>query len=466
MISSSVQDAAEQEIKSIVEKQKAYFQNQHTKPLSFRLKQLQRLRDGIKQYESDILSALHQDLHKSEFEAYTTEVGILLEEITFTMKRLRKWAKPKRVKTARTHLGSKGWIIPEPYGTVLVIAPWNYPFQLAISPLIGAIAAGNTVIIKPSELAPHTANVLAAMIGTVFSDELVAVIPGGVSTSQLLLKQPVDYMFFTGSVAVGKVVMEAAAKRLIPVTLELGGKSPCIVHKDANIPLAAKRIAFGKYTNAGQTCIAPDYLFVHKDVKQQLLEALQAVIFEFYGAHPITHEKYGKIINERHFTRILSYLQDGTVYFGGEADKERLRIAPTLLTDVSWDAPVMQEEIFGPILPVMEYEQLQEVIDTVNRRPKPLALYLFTQNKEVERTINGSISYGGGCINDTIMHVATPYLPFGGVGESGMGSYHGAKSFHTFSHFKSVLKQTNVFDFSFRYPSAKNGLKIARRLFK
>ncbi|MBN6188837.1 aldehyde dehydrogenase [Aneurinibacillus sp. BA2021] len=461
-----IQEITETNIASIVERQRAYFFSQQTKPLSFRLEQLERLREAVKRHEGDILSALKQDLHKSEFEAYTTEIGMVLEEIRFTMKHLRTWAKPKRVKTALTHFGSKGWVLPEPYGVVLVIAPWNYPFQLAISPLIGAIAAGNTAIIKPSELTPHTSNVLTTLIREVFPDDYVCSIPGGVSASEMLLRQPVDYIFFTGSPAVGRVVMEAAAKRLTPVTLELGGKSPCIVHKDANIALAAKRIVFGKYTNAGQTCIAPDYLFVHTDVKQALLDALRVTIDEFYGTEPIACEKYGKIINERHFDRLISYLQDGTIAFGGQADRERLKIAPTLLTDVSWDAKVMQEEIFGPIFPVMEYEQLEDVIHAVNQRPKPLALYLFTQSKEVENRINGTISYGGGCINDTIMHVATPYLPFGGVGESGMGSYHGASSFQTFSHFKSVLKQTNAFDFSFRYPSAKNGLQIIRRLFK
>ncbi|OEH94572.1 aldehyde dehydrogenase [Bacillus solimangrovi] len=458
-------DQVASEVEEIIEKQKSYYYSQKTKPVSFRLKQLQALKDGIKKYETDVNDALKKDLNKSEFEAYSTELGIVYEEISFSIKNLKKWVKPKKVKTALTHVGSKGYIMPEPYGVTLIIAPWNYPFQLALSPLVGAIAAGNTAVLKPSELTPTVSAVITRIISEVFPSEYIEVIEGGVETSQTLLEQPFDYIFFTGSVPVGKIVMEAASKQLIPLTLELGGKSPCIVHHDANIKLAAKRIVFGKYTNAGQTCIAPDYLLVHENVKEALVEEMKQVVAEFYGSEPIKDDKYGKIVNEPHFDRVASYLNDGQIVFGGKTDRDTLKIEPTFIEGASWDSPVMQDEIFGPIFPMFTYSDLSEVIEKVNNRPKPLALYLFTQSDEVERLINSSISYGGGTVNDTLMHIATPYLPFGGVGESGMGSYHGEGSFHAFSHMKSVLKQTTRFDMSFRYPSAKNGLAMVKRFF-
>ncbi|KYD03970.1 aldehyde dehydrogenase [Bacillus atrophaeus] len=453
-------------IPSIISRHQAFFTAGHTRPIKARLDALRNIKQAIKTYEADVLSALYQDLHKSEHEAYTTEIGIVLKEISFVMKRLRKWAKPKKVKTPLTHIGSQSVMIPEPYGTVLVIAPWNYPFQLALSPLIGAIAAGNTVIVKPSEYTPAVSAVLSSIIRDVFPPGYVTLVEGGPDTSTALLKQPFDYIFFTGSVSVGKIVMEAAAKQLIPVTLELGGKSPCIVHKDADIKLAAKRIVFGKFTNAGQTCIAPDYLVVHEEIKSEFVKEMKHIIGEFFGHQPELNPAYGKIVSERHFQRLIGFLNDGIPLTGGKADYKHHKIAPTVLDQVKDEAPVMQEEIFGPIFPLFTYRSTDEVIAMVNARPKPLALYLFTNHKTVEQHILENISFGGGCINDTLMHAATPYLPFGGVGESGIGRYHGFDSFNTFTHKKSILKQTNRFDLAFRYPSSKNGLRLIRKLLK
>ncbi|GIP37161.1 putative aldehyde dehydrogenase YwdH [Paenibacillus sp. J31TS4] len=453
-------------IPSLFDKQKAFFSGGATRSVEERLRRLAALKEAIRSKEQQILGALHRDLSKSEQEAYATEIGILYEEIRYAAKRLPQWAKPRRVKTALTHVGSRGWIVPEPYGTVLILAPWNYPFQLAIAPLIGAIAAGNTAIVKPSELTPSVSAVVAEVLAAAFPPDYVAVVQGGVQTSTELLELPFDYIFFTGSVPVGKLVMEAAAKHLTPVTLELGGKSPCIVHEDADPALAAKRIAFGKFTNAGQTCIAPDYVLAHRALKDKLVEELARSIRSFYGDRPLEHPAYGSIVSDRHYARLAAFLEDGTLATGGERDPAARRIAPTVLTGVTEEMPVMQEEIFGPILPVLEYETVDQAVRFVRSRPKPLALYLFTRDKRVEREVLGRLSFGGGTVNDTLMHIATPYLPFGGVGESGMGSYHGQGSFETFSHHKSILKQPVRFDLPFRYPGAKNGLKWMRRFLK
>ncbi|THF79555.1 aldehyde dehydrogenase [Cohnella fermenti] len=454
------------EIAEIVRKQKRWFAGGATRGTELRLRKLNELLGAIKAREKQVMEALSQDLGKSEREAYMSEIGIVYEEIRFIRKRLRKWAKPRKVKTALTHVGSGGYIVSEPYGTALIIAPFNYPFQLAISPLVGAIAAGNTVVLKPSELTPRVEEVLREIVSAVFPPEHAVTVHGGAETSRELLEQPFDYIFFTGSVPVGKVVMEAAAKQLIPVTLELGGKSPCIVHRDADPKLAARRIAFGKFMNAGQTCIAPDYIYVHRDVKARLLEELDGAIKAFYGPEPIRSPELGRIVNERHYRRLVGLLEGTEAVIGGERDPETLKIAPTVVSVADWGQPVMGEEIFGPVLPVLEYESLDEVVAQVNARPKPLALYLFTREKLTEKRVLETIPFGGGCVNDTLMHIATPYLPFGGVGASGIGSYHGLYSFKTFTHEKSVLKQTVRFDFSFRYPSAKNGLAILRKLFR
>jgi aldehyde dehydrogenase (NAD+) len=465
-LSAAIEEASRESIQYAIDRQKKFFNEGKTKPLDIRKQTLEKLADVIKKSEKEILIALKQDLNKSEMETYTTEIGILLEEIRFTLKHIDEWSVPVKVKTAKTHVGSKAYKVPEPYGTALIIAPWNYPLQLAISPVIGAIAAGNTVVIKPSELTPNTSNLIASLIDSQFDPAHITVIEGGVKSTQMLLEQPFDYIFFTGSVPVGKVIMEAAAKQLIPVTLELGGKSPCIIDETANVPLAAKRVAFGKVMNAGQTCVAPDYLFVHNEVKEEFIQEFQKAVREFYGKNPLTNDTYGRIVNERHFNRLTGYLRDGDILTGGSVDHASLKIEPTLMVPKDDTVPVMQDEIFGPIFPVMEYENMDEVISFINGRPKPLALYLFTGEDHVADKVNNSISYGGGCVNDTLMHLATPYLPFGGVGESGIGNYHGESSFATFSHYKSILKQTTKFDFSFRYPNAKFGLKILKKLLK
>lgn len=450
----------------LVAKQRDFFHTDRTKEISFRIQALETLRKAIKEREQEFIESLKQDLNKSEFDAYSTEIGIVLEEIRFTLKHLSKWAKPRRVKTPMTHIGSKSLIYPEPYGVTLIIAPWNYPFQLAIAPLIGAIAAGNCAVLKPSELTPKTSHVMAKLIKENFPEEFITVIEGGVETSEALLKEKFDYIFFTGSVPVGKIIMEAASKHLTPVTLELGGKSPCIVHEDANVKIAAKRIAWGKFMNAGQTCIAPDYLFVHESIKEEFLSQLKVAVAELYGDAPLENENFTKIVSERHFNRLQSFLKNGTVFIGGGTLPEQLKMEPTVLTDISWDDAIMEDEIFGPILPVLGYDDLGGIIDEINNHPKPLALYLFTESETVQTSVLNRVSFGGGCINDTVYHITSPYLPFGGVGSSGTGAYHGKGSFDTFSHEKSVLKQTTLFDIPLRYPNFKDGLKYIKLFFK
>lgn len=453
-------------ISSIVNKQKEYFYNGYTRSIETRKNNLKKLYDGIQRFEGEIFQALKLDLNKSVHESFTTEIGYVLKEISFQMKHISSWSKPKRVRTALTHFGSKGKVVPEPYGVTLIIAPWNYPFQLAIAPLVGALAAGNTVVLKPSELTPNVSKVLTRMLGELFPEELVSVVEGGAQESTALLKEPFDYIFFTGSVGVGKVVMEAAAKKLTPLTLELGGKSPCIVHKDAKLDVTARRIVWGKFLNAGQTCVAPDYMYVHSSVKEQLIEALRHEIAEQYGKDALQNDNYVRIVSERHFERLCTFLQDGKPVIGGNYTKETLHIEPTVLTNVTWQSAVMEDEIFGPILPIIEYDKIEEVIETIQHHPKPLALYVFSEDRKVQEKVTSNISYGGGCINDVVYHLATPYLPFGGVGSSGLGSYHGEQSFRTFSHYKSILSQSTAFDMKIRYSSTKSALKFIRKLLK
>ncbi|MED1269671.1 aldehyde dehydrogenase [Bacillus mycoides] len=453
-------------ISSIVNKQKEYFYKGHTRSLETRKNNLKKLYEGIQRFEDEIFQALKLDLNKSVHESFTTEIGYVLKEISFQMKHISSWSKPKRVRTALTHFGSKGKVVPEPYGVTLIIAPWNYPFQLAIAPLVGALAAGNTVVLKPSELTPNVSKVLTRMLGELFPEELVSVVEGGAQESTALLKEPFDYIFFTGSVGVGKVVMEAAAKKLTPLTLELGGKSPCIVHKDAKLDVTARRIVWGKFLNAGQTCVAPDYMYVHSSVKEQLIEALRHEIAEQYGKDALQNDNYVRIVSERHFERLCTFLQDGKPVIGGNYTKETLHIEPTVLTNVTWQSAVMEDEIFGPILPIIEYDKIEEVIETIQHHPKPLALYVFSEDRKVQKKVTSNISYGGGCINDVVYHLATPYLPFGGVGSSGLGSYHGEQSFRTFSHYKSILSQSTAFDMKIRYSSTKSALKFIRKLLK
>ena len=453
-------------ISSIVSRQKEYFLKGHTRSIEMRKNNLKKLYEGVQRFEEEIFQALKLDLNKSVHESFTTEVGYVLKEISFQLKHISSWSKPKRVRTALTHFGSKGKVVPEPYGVTLIIAPWNYPFQLAIAPLVGALAAGNTIVLKPSELTPNVSKVITRMLEELFQEELVAVVEGGVEESTALLKEPFDYIFFTGSVGVGKVVMEAAAKQLTPLTLELGGKSPCIVHKDAKIDVTARRIVWGKFLNAGQTCVAPDYMYVHASVKEQLIEALRHEIEKQYGKEPLHNDNYVRIVSERHFERLCTFLKDGKTVIGGNYKKETLHIEPTVLTNVTWESAVMEDEIFGPILPIIEYDNIEDVIDTIQQHPKPLALYVFSEDKGVQKKVTSNISYGGGCINDVVYHLATPYLPFGGVGSSGLGSYHGEESFRTFSHYKSILAQSTAFDMKIRYSSTKSALKFIRKLLK
>lgn len=446
--------------------QRDFFHSHKTRDYAFRMNQLTKLKQVIKSHEKDLSETLKQDLNKSEFESYITEIGIILEEINYVLKNLKKWIKPQKVKTPLTHIGAKSLIYSEPYGVSLIISPWNYPLNLAIAPLVGAIAAGNCVVLKPSELTPHTSGLLTKLINTTFPQEYIHVVEGGVDTSTALLEEKFDHIFFTGSVPVGKIVMAAAAKHLTPVTLELGGKSPCFVHKDADLKLAAKRIVWGKFLNAGQTCVAPDYLFVHEDIKQELLIEMNMQIKNLYGDNALNNPDYTHIVNEKHFGRLVKFLDSGNKIIGGKKDSENLVIEPTILDSISWNDPIMKDEIFGPILPVLEYETLSVAIEEVRKLPKPLALYVFSQSKQVQNNVIHEIPFGGGCINDTIFHLSTPYLPFGGVGESGTGSYHGRGSFDAFSHQKSILTQTTMFDIPIRYPNTKNALKYIRKLLK
>jgi aldehyde dehydrogenase (NAD+) len=447
----------------LVQQQRNFFGTGQTKPIAFRIQQLQNLQQAIANYQAAIVEAAKQDLGRPEYEAYF-EIATVAE-IKQALKSLKQWMKPKRVASSIDQFPSSAWIQPDPLGVVLIIGPWNYPFQLVISPLVGAIAAGNCAILKPSEHAPHTAKVVAEMIQSVFTPQYIAVAQGDAEVSQQLLAEKFDHIFFTGGTAIGKIVMEAAAKHLTSVTLELGGKSPCVVEADARLDYAAKRIAWGKFINAGQTCIAPDYLLVDRRIKQELLTKIKAYIQEFYGTDPATSPDYGRIINQRHFARLASFLDNGTPLLGGQANPDTRYIAPTLLDKVSWDAPVMQDEIFGPILPVLEYEKLEEAIALINARPKPLALYFFSNDSRKQERMLQATSSGGVCINDTVMHIAVSSLPFGGVGESGMGSYHGKASFDTFSHYKSVLRRGMWLDLAWRYaPYTAGKLKLIKKI--
>ncbi|MFM6755413.1 MAG: aldehyde dehydrogenase family protein, partial [Dolichospermum sp.] len=408
-----------------------------------------------------IIQALKADLHKPEFETYATEIGVT-KEIDYALKHINSWTKPKKATVPLEFFPYGAKIYPEPLGVVLIIGPWNYPFQLIISPLVGAMASGNCTIIKPSELAPHTSNLISELIEKYFAPEYITVIQGAVETSQQLLAQKFDHIFFTGGTAIGKIVMEAAAKHLTPVTLELGGKSPCIVDYDINLEHTAKRITWGKFINAGQTCIAPDYLLVDQKIKPELITALQKCLKEFYGENPATSPDYARIVHQKHFDRLVNLLQSGKIIVGGETKPEELYIAPTLLENVFLEDQVMQEEIFGPILPIIEYIDINEAISLIKSGSKPLALYLFSENKNLQKRILQETSSGGVCINDTVMQVGVSSLPFGGVGDSGMGSYHGKASFDTFSHYKSVLNNFLPWDINWRYAPYKGKRSILK----
>lgn len=449
-------------VQDILQQQRKFFFAGKTKDIAFRLSQLKNLKQAILDNTDEIISALKADLNKPTFEAYLLEIGVV-KEIDYAIKNLKNWTKPKKVATPLEQLPGSAFIYPEPLGVVLIIAPWNYPFQLTISPLVGAIAAGNCAIVKPSEISPNTSSIIAKICQKTFDPDYISVVEGGVETSQQLLQQKFDHIFFTGGTAIGKIVMEAAAKNLTPVTLELGGKSPCIIDSDINIEYTARRIAWGKFINAGQTCIAPDYLLVNQTIKKPLLESIKNCLQEFYGDDPEKSPDFARIINQKQFNRLVELLKSGEIILGGKTNPETCYIAPTLIDKVSLDAPIMQEEIFGPILPVIEYNNLEEAISLVNNQPKPLALYFFSKNQEYQQQILEKTSSGGVCINDTIMHIGISELPFGGVGNSGIGSYHGKASFDTFSHQKSVLKKSFLLDIKVRYAPYLGKLDLVKK---
>lgn len=447
---------------------KAFFNTQQTKDISFRKEQLKKLSKAIKSYESDILEALYTDLGKNKVEAYATEIGITLKSIKNARKELKNWTKTKNVDTPLYLFPTKSYIKKEPYGTVLIIAPFNYPFQLVFEPLIGAIAAGNTAIIKPSELTPNVARVIKRLINETFDANYIEVIEGGIEETQTLIHLPFDYVFFTGSENVGKIVYQAASENLVPVTLEMGGKSPVIVDETANIKVASERICFGKFTNAGQTCVAPDYILVHESVKDDLITALSKTLREFYGQNIQQSPDYGRIVNLKHYHRLTSLLNSAqmNIVFGGHSDEDERCIEPTLLDHVTSDSAIMQEEIFGPILPILTYQSLDEAIAFIHQRPKPLSLYLFSEDENATQRVINELSFGGGAINDTLMHLANPKLPFGGVGASGMGRYHGKYSFDTFTHEKSYIFKSTRLESGVHLPPYKGKFKYIKAFFK
>ena len=440
-----------EQIQAIIEKQRAYFLTGATLTMESRKKVLADLKAAIQKKEKKIAEAIKQDLGKSHEEAYMCEIGLTLSEITYMQKHVKHFAKERRVATPLAQFASRSFVKPMPYGVTLIMSPWNYPFLLTMEPLVDAIAAGNTVVVKPSAYSPATSAVMKELLEEVFSPELVAVVTGGRAENTCLLQEKFDYIFFTGSQAVGKEVMAQAAKHLTPVTLELGGKSPCIVDTSANIKLAAKRIVFGKYLNCGQTCVAPDYILCEKSIQEKLVAAIKAEILRQYGETPLTNEAYGKIINEKHFERVGGLIAKEKVAHGGTSDAATLKIEPTVLQNVEFTDAVMQEEIFGPILPIVPIDNIDEAIAIVNDRPRPLALYVFAEDKKVTRKVTSRCAFGGGCINDTIIHLATSNMGFGGVGESGMGAYHGRVGFDTFSHKKSIVDKKTWMDLPMRY---------------
>lgn len=441
----------EQEILRIVEKQRTWFFTGSTLSLSGRIEALNKLKTCILEREADIHEALLNDLGKSSFESYMCETGIVLSEITFMLKHIRFFAREKTVPTPLAQFHSRSYQKPSPYGVVLIMSPWNYPFLLALNPLIDAIAAGNTVVLKPSAYSPFTSQVIQSIISQCFEEKHAAVVTGGRAENACLLNQHFDYIFFTGSQAVGKEVMTRAAARLTPVTLELGGKSPCVVDRTANLRLAARRIVFGKFLNCGQTCVAPDYIYCDQSVKDQLIKELQKQIKQQFGKDPLKNQNYGKIINEKHFKRLTSLMDPSKIVWGGSSDCQALRIEPTLMDHTDFSDAVMQEEIFGPILPILTFSSLDEAIRRINTLPHPLALYIFTSNKHSAKKITARCGFGGGCINDTVIHLATSQMGFGGFGESGMGSYHGKEGFETFSHKKSIVDKRTWPDLPMRY---------------
>lgn len=440
-----------QEIQALVERQREFFKSGATLSLKFRKEQLRKLYNSIKSHENEINAALRADLGKSSYEAFMCESGLALTEISYMQKHLNKFARPKRVRTPLAQFCSKSYTLPSPYGSTLIMSPWNYPFLLSIEPLTDAIAAGNTAIVKPSAYSPETGRIIETIIKECFAPEYVTTVTGGRAENSALLDAKFDMVFFTGSATVGKEVLRRTAEHLTPCVLELGGKSPCIVEESADVELAARRIVFGKFLNCGQTCVAPDYILCHSSVKPRFVEAVRAEIKRQFGDEPLKNADYGKIINRKHFDRLCSLIDKNKVIYGGNTDADRLRISPTVMDNVTYSDAVMKEEIFGPIMPIVTYDSLDGIISDLKEKDKPLALYIFSKNKKHIKRIQTELSFGGGCVNDVIIHLATSEMGFGGVGESGMGSYHGKAGFDAFSHHKSIVNKKNFIDLPMRY---------------
>lgn len=449
----------------ILEQQKHYFSTGATQPYAARREALHTLQNAIQRYEQDIFAALHTDLGKSEMESAMCEVGLVRAEIRWMQKHLKALMRERTVKTPLAQFAAHSMRSPCPYGTVLIMSPWNYPVLLTLDPLVDALAAGNTAVLKPSAYAPATAKLLQTMLGEIFPPEYVCVVTGGREENQELLHQPFDKIFFTGSAAVGREVLRCASEHLTPVVLELGGKSPCLVEKSCKIALAAKRIVFGKFINCGQTCVAPDYILCDRSIRDALADAIVREIREQLGEHPLQNPNYGKIINEKHYRRLLGLIDRSKILVGGGSDDSTHRIEPTVLRDVTWEDAVMQEEIFGPILPILTYDSLNEAIACIESRPHPLALYCFTEQKAVWKQVAARCRFGGGCLNDCLIHLATSEMPFGGVGESGMGCYHGQAGFEAFSHFRSIVDKKTWLDLPVRYqPYNRRKLSLLRKI--
>ena len=454
-----------EEIQQILDRQRTFFASGATLPVNQRVRRLRRLYRAIKIYEDEICAALKTDLGKSRQESYMCEIGLTLSEITHMVKHIYLYAAEKRKPTPLAQYVSRSFIKPSPYGTVLIMSPWNYPFLLTIEPLVDAIAAGNTCVVKPSAYSPATTAVIKKLLASCFKPEYVSVVDGGREENACLLEQKFDYIFFTGSQNVGKEVLRKSAEHLTPVSLELGGKSPCVVDASANIRLAARRIVFAKFLNCGQTCVAPDYIYCQESVREDLLVHLKREIIRQFGEHPLINPDYGKIINKKHFDRILGLIDENKLYCGGEVRDAELRIAPTVLDGVTWDDAVMQEEIFGPVLPVLTYHSLEDLIKLLNEKPHPLAAYYFSSDRNQIRRFTSKVQFGGGCINDAVIHLATSNLPFGGVGASGMGSYHGKAGFDTFSHKKSIVDKKTFVDLPMRYQPYTKVYDVLVRMF-
>ena len=449
----------ETEIKQIVNLQRDFFYSGATLDINFRRNALKKLKTCIIKYKNEISAAIRNDLGKSDFESYMCETGLVLSEISYMLKHIQSFAKEKRVHTPLAQFHSRSYKKPSPYGVVLIMSPWNYPFLLTLEPLVDAIAAGNTSILKPSAYSPYTGQMIQKIITECFENNYVTVIAGGRAENTCLLNQHFDYIFFTGSQSVGKEVMKQAAAGLTPVTLELGGKSPCIVEKSAYIKLTAKRIVFGKFLNCGQTCVAPDYIYCDELIKEALLSEIEKQIQLQFGTFPLKNKDYGKIINDKHFNRICGLMDDKKIVYGGKTDKATLKIEPTVMDHITFEDALMKEEIFGPLLPVLTYHSIDEAIHKINSMSHPLALYIFTSSKIIARKVTSRCGFGGGCINDTIIHLATSEMGFGGFGESGMGSYHGKDGFNTFSHIKSIVDKKNWLDLPMRYQPYKKRYK-------